>query len=241
MPTLIEYVSTAEELLALQPEDLGMVLLQLLQVETQRNFTKSNFFVLLYNTDRPGYPANRKEAVFYAVEEAWQWLLNEGLIMVAPDQPNGYFTLTRKGRKIQSSADIEAYRHGNLLPVGLLHPSIAEKVRPMFQRGDYDPAVLQAFKTVEMAVRKASGLTDSDIGTKLMQAAFRPEGGPLTTPDADGGEKVGIMQLFTGAIAYCKNPASHRSPGYDHLEAAQLLVFASYLLGRLDEIVASRS
>jgi Protein of unknown function (Hypoth_ymh) len=42
------------------------------------------------------------------------------------------------------------------------------------------------------------------------------------------GEQVGLMELFSGAIGFCKNPASHRSPGFERLEAAQLLAFASY-------------
>jgi hypothetical protein len=65
---------------------------------------------------------------------------------------------------------------------------MAEKVRPMFMRGDYDVGVFQAFKDVEIAVRRAAGLSDSDIGRKLMQAAFRPEGGPLTAVGDDKGE-----------------------------------------------------
>ena len=74
--------------------------------------------------------------------------------MVAPEQPNGFFCLTRKGRSFENSADVDAYRHGKLLPVSLLHPKLAEKVRPMFLRGDYAIAVLQAFIEVEIAVRK---------------------------------------------------------------------------------------
>jgi uncharacterized protein (TIGR02391 family) len=129
---------------------------------------------------------------------------------------NQRYMLTRKGKSIKTQTDIDAYRLGNILPIGLLEPTLAEKVRPMFMRGDYDVAVLQAFKTVEMAVRKAAGLSDSDIGRKLMQSAFRPEGGPLITIGTDKGEQVGLMDLFSGAIGYCKNPASHRSPGYNH-------------------------
>ena len=111
---------------------------------------------------------------------------------------------------------------------------------PMFMRGDYDVSVFQAFKDVEIAVRKAAGLSDSDIGRKLMQAAFRPDGGPLTIA-GDKGEQVGLMDLFSGAIGCCKNPASHRSPGFNHIEAAQLITFASFLLNQLEEMVTSSS
>ncbi len=73
-----------------------------------------------------------------------------------------------------------------------------------------------------------------------MQAAFRPDEGPLAMPGADKGEQVGLMDLFSGAIGYCKNPASHRSPGYNHIEAAQLIAFASFLLNQIDEIAVMR-
>jgi uncharacterized protein (TIGR02391 family) len=241
MAGLVEYLSSADAFLALPPEDLGMILLPLVQAERTRNVTKSDFEMPLFNANSPAYPQHMRGPVAYAMAEAWQWLLNEGLLMVSPDQPNGYFCLTRKGENLKGSADIEAYRHGNLLPIGLLHPRMAEKVRPMFMRGDYDVGVFQAFKDVEIAVRRAAGLSDSDIGRKLMQAAFRPEGGPLTAVGNDKGEQVGLMDLFSGAIGYCKNPASHRSPGYNHIEAAQLIAFASFLLNQLEEIVASRT
>ena len=241
MTGLVNYVPDADTLLALPPEDLGMILLPLVQAERTRNVTKSHFTTPIANANSPGYPDNKRGAVFYAIEEAWQWLLNEGPLMVAPDQPNGYFCLTRKGANLKGAADIEAYRLGNLLPVGLLHPRIAEKVRPMFLRGDYDVAVFQAFKDVEIAVRKAAGLTDSNIGRKLMHTAFRPEDGALQIGEADAGEQVGLMELFSGAIGYCKNPASHRAPGYNHVEAAQLIAFASFLLSQVEEILTSRT
>lgn len=104
----------------------------------------------------------------------------------------------------------------------------------MFMRGDYDIAVLQAFIEVEVAVRAAAKLSNSDIGRKLMQIAFNPENGPLTDKEADKGERVGTMDLFSGAIGHAKNPPSHRETGFDRVEAAQLIAFASYLLMQVE-------
>jgi uncharacterized protein (TIGR02391 family) len=98
-------------------------------------------------------------------------------------------------------------------------------------------AVFQAFKEVEVAVRAAAKLSNSDIGRKLMQTAFNPENGPLTDLEADKGERVGLMDLFSGGIGYCKNPPGHRDRGFDRISAAQLIVFASYLLMQVEEIV----
>jgi uncharacterized protein (TIGR02391 family) len=236
MPGLINFFSDADSLSAIAPEDLGIVLLQLVQQERGPRVTLPNLEMPLWNANAPAYPQHKRMPVGRAIAEAWQWLQNEGLIMPDLDQPNGWFCLTRKGGALRTSADLEAYRQGNLLPVALLHPKLTEKVRPMFMRGDYDVAVFQAFKEVEVAVRGAAKMSNSDIGRKLMQAAFNPEAGPLTDTEADKGERVGLMDLFSGGIGYCKNPPGHRERGFDRVSAAQLVVFASYLLTQIDAI-----
>lgn len=235
MPGLIEIFPTADDLAAVSPENLGVVLLRLIQSERAPRVTLSNFEMPLWNANVPAYPYHKREGVGAVLSEAWQWLQNEGLLMIDLDQPAGWWRLTRKGRALRTDADFEAYRQGNLLPAALLHPKLAEKVRPMFMRGDYDVAVFQAFKEVEVAVRSAASMKDSDIGRKLMQAAFNPENGPLTNTEADKGERVGIMDLYSGAIGHCKNPPGHRERGFDRVSTAQLIVFASYLLTQVEK------
>jgi len=236
MPGLMGYLPDADSLLALGPEDLGLILLDLAQKERGPRVTLSNLEMPLWNANSPAYPQHQRMPVGRCIAEAWQWLQNEGLLMPDLDQPNGWFCLTRKGAALKNTVDIDAYRHGNILPVGLLHPKIAEKVRPMFMRGDYDVAVFQAFKEVEVAVRAEAGFSNSEIGRKLMQAAFNPDNGPLTDKKADRGECVGIMELFSGAIGHCKNPPSHREVGIERQSAAQLIGFASHLLTQVDRL-----
>lgn len=236
MTTLLDYFSDADALIAVGPEDLGLVLLQLIQDEKALRVSPSNLEYPLWAANRPEFPHHKRGAAGRVFAEAWQWLQNEGLLMPDLDQPNGWFCLTRKGAALRTPADREAYQQGNLLPLGLLHPRLAEKVRPMFMRGDYDVAVFQAFKEVEVAVRAAAKLSNSDIGRKLMQIAFNPENGPLTDLEADKGERVGLMDLFSGGIGYCKNPPGHRERGFDRVSAGQLIVNASYLLMQVEEI-----
>ena len=50
---------------------------------------------------------------------------------------------------------------------------------PSFSRGEYDTAVLKAFREAEIAVRKSGGYSDVDYGTKLMRNAFNHVSGPL--------------------------------------------------------------
>jgi hypothetical protein len=179
MQPLEQFIPDIETLMTLAPEDLGLLLLKMVQGYGDRNFTPSDVQMQAKNlVHAQQHRHERAYAVEKALSEAWQWLTNEGLVMVSFDQPNGYFCLTRKGAALRSDSDVQTYMHGNLLPAALLHPLLAEKVRPMFLRGDYDVAVFQAFKHVEVAVREAAGLPGELIGVKLMRAAFSAENGP---------------------------------------------------------------
>jgi hypothetical protein len=129
---------------------------------------------------------------------------------------------------------VEAFRKGRILPTELLPTLFAEKVVPLFRRGDHDVAVFQAFKEVEVAVRntanvKGAGYADSEIGTTLMRKAFHPETGPLADKSLVVAEREAEMHLFAAAIGHAKNPTSHRDVAMTAPEAARLIVFASHL------------
>jgi uncharacterized protein (TIGR02391 family) len=226
----MDFVPGAKSLLELATEDLGMILLGLAQDQRVANIALSNIETPVWNANSKGYPIHTRLEVARAIAEAWQWLQTEGLLIISPDQPNGYYCITRKGNRIRNPADAETYLHGNLLPPEMLHPKLAEKIRPMFLRGDYTIAVQQSFIEVEIAVREAAGLTHDSIGTALMQEAFNPKDGTLTDFESVIGERVAIMNLFAGAIGHCKNPPSHRRVDTERVSAAQLIAFASHLL-----------
>ena len=122
----------------------------------------------------------------------------------------------------------------DFFPEYQLHPIISQKVWSMFLQGNYDPAVLQAFKQVEIAVRKAGNYTEKDIGVPLMRTAFHKDTGNLTDPNQQEAEQEAIAHLFAGAIGYCKNPGSHREVEITAEEAVELITFASYLLRIVD-------
>ena len=235
MSVLLDYLPNADALTSLGPEDLGMILLELMQKVRGPNFGRSDLEMALWNANSLGYPISKKRDVIRAVAEAWQWLESEGLVMADPDQPNGFFCLTRKGAALKSTSDVETYRHGNILPEGLLHPKLVSKVRPMFLRGDYDVAVVQAFRQVEIAVRDAAQLSDDLVGQKLMRAAYNPESGPLTDMNTPAGERQAVMELFSGAIGHGRNPPSHRDVVIARADAARLIGLASYLLQLVDD------
>src|SRR4029077_13669479 len=119
------------------------------------------------------YPVGTQREVDLAIAEAISWLVSQGLLIHDPGQPSpGFYVLTRRAQSLRTRTDVEAFRRGRILPDDLLPTPFAEKVVSLFRRGDHDVAVFQAFKEVEVAVRKAANAkganyADSEIGTSL--------------------------------------------------------------------------
>lgn len=222
-------------LLDLEAEELAGVVIEFFNSEgiNLGDLNRHNFG--LYHIAE-GYPEEHKKAINEALMEAWMWLEREVLIAPKPGQSGNSYFVTRKGRKIRTKSDLDAYRNANLLPKDLLHPILTEKIWAPFLRGEYDTAVFIAFREVEVAVREAGGFGDSDLGVNLMRNAFRLKSGPLTDTNSPTSEQEALMHLFDGAIGFYKNPSSHRTTPIRPIEAIEMIVFANHLL----KIVESR-
>jgi hypothetical protein len=163
MARLTEAFPDAKTLLALEPEELGDVILELIHKGIGQNpgrFGTSDILYAVDNCDTPQWPLGLRDQVAKAVGEAVAWLDHAGLIMFDPTQPQSTFwrTLTRRGEKIRTRALAAAYRQAAILPTGLVHPEILRESESAFLRGDHDIAVFAGFKAVEVAVRTAGGL-----------------------------------------------------------------------------------
>jgi Protein of unknown function (Hypoth_ymh) len=234
--TLLSLFPKPEDLLALAPEDLGGVIIEVMPPLIQNGmFNPAALDAQFYPGVGPSYSPNTRRAVSLAIAEAMSWLVTQGLLVPDPGQPSpGFYVPTRRARDMRTRVDVEAFRKGRILPDDLLPTLFAEKVVPLFRRGDHDVAVFQAFKEVEIAVRKAAnskgaGYADSEIGVALMRKAFHPDNGPLRDSNLVVAEREAEMHLFSGAIGHAKNPGSHRAVAITAQEAARLIVFASYL------------
>lgn len=234
---LDDFVKTPEDLLALAPEDLAGIILEIVPTLLQHNglFGIGHIIHPVYQSYQSRFPFHTKQNVTIAIAEALSWLVSQGLVIPDPDQPTHWYRLTRKGSRLPTRTDVEVFRKGAILQAELLPESFAQKVVPLFRRGDYDTAVFQAFKEVEVSVRKTANVkgarySDSEIGVSLMRKAFHPDSGPLTDMGAVPAEREAIMHLFSGAIGSAKNPTSHREVAVKAHEAARLIIFAAHLL-----------
>lgn len=104
---------TADELLKLRTPKLAEIVLQHLKsyegthTVMQNGMVHRRYFIgtvegrnmgLSLPTTEPEYGAEQP-MVSEALEEAWNWLVDEGMLMKAPGQPDEWFKVTRAGEE----------------------------------------------------------------------------------------------------------------------------------------------
>jgi uncharacterized protein (TIGR02391 family) len=239
---LYEIIPNPDHLLSLEVEELAGVLLMHLN-SGSGELHHYNFFnrfrsYPVYGDRNP----SRDEKVNQALMEAWDWLVHEGFLAKRGDDSTRAGTfITRRGQRIKTREDLTAYRNANLLPKGQLHPLIASRVYPSFLRGEYDTAIFQAFREVEVAVREAGQFSAADHGTDLMRAAFKvskkpSSPGPLTDSSIPLGEQEAMGHLFAGAFGLYRNSTAHRYVPTKPEEAVEVIMVASQLLRIVDRL-----
>ena len=254
MYELSQAISDPQVLLSLESEELGAKILFLLRkrsnhmIRLQQPFHLSNLLGELWRQnllpgEQPPYPMNLQSEINLALAEAWAWLVAQGLLVPSgASGGNDGRVLSRRARRFEDEAEFAQYATARMLQKDVLHPRISNKTWSAFMRSEFDVAVFQAMKAVEVAVREASGLSDDLVGVKLMRKAFDPKDGPLTDIQAEEGEKEARSALFAGAIGSYKNPHSHRDVQLkDPAEAVEIIMFANHLLRIVDARAGSKS
>ena len=163
------------------------------------------------------------------------WYQYEFGQIVKVDSPDSHSEVVKPAEDGITELDLKDYDWQELQHE--FRPAISPKVESFFSQGVYDTAVFEAFKQVEIAVRKAGGYAEAEIGTKLMSKAFNVKNGDLIDQNQQKAEKEARFFLFAGAIGAYKNPGSHRDVEITAEEAVEMIALASLLL----RIVDSRS
>lgn len=246
MYELPKLIPDVDAFLGLVPEELAAkVLMEIRKRQARENFLPhlNNQAHELHARRQDGVvPYPDRPDIYQAFAEAWSWLEAQGLLIPAPgtNGSSGFRVLSRRASQFEQETDLRAFVAARRLPREILHPSIADKVWSAFIRGEYDAAVLQAMKGVEVAVRKAAGLGNELVGVNLMTAAFR-EGGPLADPAVEKGEQVARMNLFAGAYGAYRNPHAHRDVALENPdEAIEIVLLANHFLRVVDARTAAK-
>ena len=146
------------------------------------------------------------------------------------DEGEEEFFPTKKGFRILEREFHRVIKKYTLMPETYVHPFIVKKSFRLLNDGQFESAVLQAFKTIETMIRERIGADQEDIGVKLIRKAFNPENGSLTNYDLPKAERESFCNYIAGAFGYYKNPCSHRDVEMDFISAFERIVVASDLL-----------
>lgn len=121
-----------------------------------------------------------------------------------------------------------------LTPEKYVHPLIIKKSFSLLYAGQFESAVLQAFKTIETRIRQKLRAASEEIGVRLIRKALDPENGPLSDHKLARAEREAFCNYVAGAFGFYKNPCSHRDVNLNFISAFDRIVVASDLLKAIE-------
>jgi uncharacterized protein (TIGR02391 family) len=238
MTTLYEIIPDASSILSLEPEELAGLAIELLNSSGPDAPSRLHPASFMSPETLGGFPQPVRDQIAQVMAEGWHWLVQEGFIAPRPGDTFGWHFITRRGQKVRNRGDLSAYVNSVILPRKLLHPAVASACWSTFMRGEYDTAVFQAYREVEVAVRTAGKYNANDYGADMARRAFNATNGPLTDLSKPTSEREALANLVAGALGSYKNPHSHRKVQLAVEETVEMVILASHILKIIESRVA---
>lgn len=151
------------------------------------------------------------------------------------DDGEDIFYPTKYGFQFPEREFRRVVKEYTVLPDTYVHPTIIKKSFSLLNSGEFESAVLQAFKCIETSIRKKIKADAEEVGIKLIRKAFNPDIGELTDYELPKAEREAFANYIAGAFGYYKNPCSHRDVELDFVSAFDRIVVASDLLKIIDK------
>jgi len=142
---------------------------------------------------------------------------------------------TKKGFHFPEAEFKKVIERWTILPTSYIHPNIMDKSFELLSIRQFDSAVLQAFKCIEIAIREKCCFSDEDYGISLIRKAFNPQTGTLTNYGVPVAEREAQAHFIAGAYALYKNPCSHKDVKMDFYDAFERIVVASKIMKIVEE------
>lgn len=238
---LADIILDHDALLALEPSELGLAILPVIQafLRGRSDLLGENDFL---KKTVGAYGEQQRDDVREAIREAWAWLIGQGLLIVDERyiRPHDYVVLSRSAKLLVSRGDPRRLFARRKIPKEHLHPAMRAAVWPLYHRGEYELAIVAAMRSVEVEVRRAASFAETDHGAPMVGKAFNAKTGPLRDQSASPAEQEAMAGFMSGAFGLYRNPYAHREMGQDDPdEAAEIILLASHML-RLVTVALAR-
>ncbi len=95
------------------------------------------------------------------------------------DEGEDVFFPTKNGLRFPEREFKRVIKEYTLMPQTYVHSRIIKKSFALLESGEYESAVLQAFKCIKTGIREKINAQPEDVGIKLIRQAFHPTMGNL--------------------------------------------------------------
>jgi Protein of unknown function (Hypoth_ymh) len=245
--SILTLFPTADQLLRASDIELERALLRRVVAISddpmRRMITRDSAAVELFGSGGYEYDVGKRNDVQKRISRAWR-TLEDARLIEEPDPDNGkngYRVVSPEGREANAATDLAGAKVRSRFARELFHPSLPDAAWNSFRSADYDTAVFEALKAVEVAVRKKglgkNGIGGNDHGVDLMRKAFDTSSGPLTDYAATIRRRNRRLELFTGTFGELRNPKAHQDPTItDPLIAVEEMMVAGALMRIVDNV-----